>query len=473
MTNLPNGFVHLMTELLGDEQGNQLCSSLDTMAPVSIRLSRHRQLRSDIIDSMGKADRVPWCPYGFYLSHRPAFAADPAWHAGGYYVQEASSMLLHAIHPLVEDSPTPLYALDLCAAPGGKSTLLSDMLPSGSTLVSNEVVPQRAHILVENMQKWGSTHHIVTSASPERLGTLCHAFDLILVDAPCSGEGMFRKDPDARTQWTPDSPALCAQRQRAIIDDIWEALRPGGLMVYSTCTFNRLENEDILTYLTDELGATALPLEPLPPGILPSEYAAGKPCYRMMPHRTRGEGLFMAVVRKHEDTPPMPRRIKGATRSATVPPEVRSWVLAPETYHWAQSDQNEVFAYPPSLLPMVMRLQAAKVPILSAGIPVATVRGRSVLPHPALAYSTARAQGAIDEVSVPYETAIDFLSREAITLPHDTPVGLKLICYDGIPLGYCKHLGNRTNNLYPTHWRIRHAAQVRDAAQHATPPHED
>ena len=367
-------------------------------------------------------------------------------------------MLLRLVAPLLGEEP--LRALDLCAAPGGKSTLLLDLLPEGSTLVSNELIRSRAQILAENIQKWGGVHSVVTSTEPQRLGRLREQFDFILVDAPCSGEGMFRKEEEARRQWTPGLVESYARQQREILDDIWPALAPGGLMVYSTCTFNRQEDEDMLAYLVEELGAEPVALPELPEPITPSPLSS-YPCYRMMPHRLRGEGLFMAVVRK-PDVELGSARTKSARSKIKPNPK-----LPQEVLRWLREDlrrdvtlqslpDGTLTAIPSALYPIVEALQGAKIPILTSGIPLAEVKGRDFLPLPALALSVGLDEEAFPRAELTQEEAIRYLAREAITLSADMPCGLVLVTYEGYPLGFAKHLGNRTNNLYPQAWRIRH-----------------
>ena len=367
-------------------------------------------------------------------------------------------MLLRLVAPLLGEEP--LRALDLCAAPGGKSTLLVDLLPEGSTLVSNELIRSRAQILAENIQKWGGVHSVVTSTEPQRLGRLREQFDFILVDAPCSGEGMFRKEEEARRQWAPGLVESCARQQREILDDIWPALAPGGLMVYSTCTFNRQEDEDMLTYLVEELGAEPVALPELPEPITLSSLSS-YPCYRMMPHRLRGEGLFMAVVRKPDaeigSARSKPTRSKSKP-NPKLPQEVLRW-LSPELradVTLQSLPDGTLTAIPSALYPIVEALQGAKIPILTSGIPLAEVKGRDFLPLPALALSVGLDEEAFPRAELTQEEAIRYLAREAVTLSADTPRGLVLVTYEDYPLGFAKHLGNRTNNLYPQAWRIRH-----------------
>lgn len=458
-TPLPTGFREQIHELL-PEEAPALLQALDEEPSVSIRLNARKTKGIDLPLPLGNA--VPWAgPLGYYLDQRPSFTADPLWHAGCYYVQEASSMLLSLVKPLL--GRESLTALDLCAAPGGKSTLLLDLLPEGSVLVSNELIRSRAQILAENIQKWGATESIVTSTEPRALGKLRTTFDFILVDAPCSGEGMLRKDEEARRQWSLGLVAQCARQQREILEDIWPALRPGGILVYSTCTFNREEDEAMIGYLVEEFGAEPLALPDCPNEIIPSTLSP-YPCYRMMPHRVRGEGLFLAVLRKsEEEVPTKVKPPKGKGRgSAKVPAEVLAWIAEDlrQELILLQVGDDQLVAYSPSVLSLVEQLQALKVPILTSGIPLAEVKGKNYLPHPALALSLALAKEAFPRVEVSQETAIRYLAREAIILPEATPRGFVLICYRGQALGFVKHLGNRSNNLYPQAWRIRHPELV-------------
>lgn len=469
MTILPPDFVRLMHDHLGHAEATDLCTGLDTTSPTSIRLSQRKALGRDALPKLGAA--VPWCPWGYYLEERPLFTGQAAFHAGGYYVQEASSMLLYQTGVLLEAmlGSRALVALDLCAAPGGKSTLLIDLLPQGSALVSNEYVRERANILTEQIQKWGSPDCIVTNTTPERLGRLEETFDLIVVDAPCSGEGMFRKDIEARSEWSLASVEACADRQRGIMQDIWSALKPGGICVYSTCTFNRNENEDIVHFIATSLGATPLELPCLPEGVMPSPYSP-HPCYRMMPHRLTGEGLFMAVLRKDGELPPMPDRAeatpskrragKKAMSVPEVPESVKSWIRNSEHFVWSVED-GAISAHKPWVADLCQSLTALKVPILSAGIPIGLLKGRDIIPHTALALSTELTDDAFCRAEIAADQLIAYLGRETIALDTQLPKGMTLITHLGLPLGWVKHLGSRTNNLYPQHWRIRHTDRLR------------
>ena len=453
-------FCKSITSLLPDE-AEALLASLETEPIVSVRFNRRKPCETFV--PFHCRGLVPWSNgLGHYLSERPSFTADPLWHAGGYYVQEASSMLLSHIAPYLGEEP--LKALDLCAAPGGKSTLLLDLLPPESALVSNEIIRPRAQVLAENLLKWGDATSLVTSTEPRMLGKLKQSFDLILVDAPCSGEGMFRKDNEARTQWSEELVRQCAERQRSILEDIWPTLRPGGLLVYSTCTFNRLENEDMVQFILDELGAVALPLGDLPSEVTPSTLA-DFPCYRMMPHRTEGEGLFLALLRKHgeQETATHRKASKGKTQTRTQPPQEAATWLCPEVREslvWQRPNDDLIVAMPPQVAQLADELKSYKIPILTAGVQVAEAKGRDFLPHPALALSECLAPDAFPSVELSHEEAIRYLAREAVALPEATPRGWVLVRYKGLALGFMKHLGTRSNNLYPQAWRIRHPEQM-------------
>jgi 16S rRNA C967 or C1407 C5-methylase (RsmB/RsmF family) len=297
MKNLPADFVQLMIQHHGDAVTESLCSALlDTEPEVSVRLNTrkieaHESLREmvqDILPSIGEA--VSWCPDAYYLTERPAFTFDPLFHAGVYYVQEASSM--YVAHLLSQYGPTvPSAALDLCAAPGGKSTLLAGLLPEGSLLLSNEPMPKRANILAENMQKWTRMSageypvaSLVANNYPADFGAFTDCFDVLVTDVPCSGEGMFRKDEQAIADWSLDNVMMCVERQRSILQDIWHTLKSGGLLIYSTCTFNRYEDEDNVRWICSSLGAQLLEERHFFPG------------------RDRGEGFYCAALRKVDAT---------------------------------------------------------------------------------------------------------------------------------------------------------------------------
>ena len=291
---LPIDFITRTRALLGNEF-DSFEAALQADVPVSIRINEKKGTPAPSTAG-APCERVAWCETGYYLPERLSFTFDPLFHAGAYYVQEASSMFLEqAIRSHVK---TPVRCLDLCAAPGGKSTHLAACLPEGSLLVSNEVIRNRSHILAENIAKWGNPNCIVTNNDPEEIGHLTHFFDVIVADVPCSGEGMFRKDTDSTGEWSVANVELCAGRGRRIIHDVWNALKPGGLLIYSTCTYNMEEDEENIHYITEELGAETLPIPIKDEWQITGPLKYNHPVYRFFPHKTKGEGFFLAALRK-------------------------------------------------------------------------------------------------------------------------------------------------------------------------------
>ena len=324
---LPVDFIESMHQQLGNE-ARQLVQALETEPVTSIRLNT----KLDVLTFDCDTDEVPWHVDGYYLSERPQFTLDPLFHAGCYYVQEASSMFVQqALEQYVDTSS---IVLDLCAAPGGKSTLISEYLGADGLLLSNEVVRQRVFILSENIQKWGNGNTVVTHNTAAELGERCkHLFDCVLVDAPCSGEGMFRKDEQARSEWSLRAVKQCAERQRSILMDIWDALKPGGILIYSTCTFNEEENEKNMEWAAETLGANILPLDyELSWGI--TESSVG---YHFYPHKAKGEGFYICVLRKNNDEPLDAARIKAPKKETPIAhpeymPVMRSWLQHPDDW---------------------------------------------------------------------------------------------------------------------------------------------
>ena len=308
---LPEDFVRGTRQLMGETRFNSYLEAFEKEAPVSIRLNVTKgRFFCDILGDVTKELSlcympVAWCAEGYYLEGRPQFTFDPLFHAGCYYVQEAASMFVtHVIKWIMENGQwkmeTPLQMLDLCAAPGGKSTAMLSVLPEDCTLVSNEPIPTRAQILLENITKWGAKNCIVTNNYPRDFKKAKAKFDLILCDVPCSGEGMFRKDPATISEWSVQNVEKCWRLQREIVADAWECLNPGGIMIYSTCTFNTKENEENVRWIMEEYDAEVIDI-PIDPswhitGSLLDGFEA--PVYRFIPGITKSEGLFVCVLRK-------------------------------------------------------------------------------------------------------------------------------------------------------------------------------
>ena len=429
---LPEDFVRLMHEQYGADTAGALCQALcETEPEVSIRLNP-RKGQPLIINNV-RAEAVPWCPDAYYLAERPAFTFDPLLHAGAYYVQEASSMyiaelvrkfIVHSSQSIVHsfngqqqtdnsqfsifNSQFPIVALDLCAAPGGKSTLLAGLLPEGSVLVSNEPMPKRAQVLSENMQKWTRMAEgeypvrcIVTQNYPADFGAFTDSFDLLVTDVPCSGEGMFRKDEVAVQDWSLQNVDLCWHRQREILQDIWHVLKPGGLLIYSTCTFNHFEDEDNVRWTCDTLGAELLEER------------------HFLPGRDRGEGFYCAAIRK-----------LSTVKAARKREESQTCLYSSEQ----KQARNEVSTVNYQLSTSELTLNS-KLSTLNCLPPAFTV------------------DPDMPRVELSYNEALQYLRREAIRVP--APRGMVLLCYKGYVLGPGKCVGNRINNLYPEQWRIR------------------
>lgn len=440
--NLPEAFLEQLRGLLPDEW-ERLAGAITSSEPsVAVRINAARGVA--VPDG---ARRVPWCDQGFYTEGRPSFTFDSDWHAGRYYVQDASSMFIsHVIRHFVHD---PVRYLDLCAAPGGKTTAAIQALPPQSLVVANEIVPPRARVLADNVIRWGAPRCVVTSNAPAQIGKFTHFFDVIAADVPCSGEGMMRKDAEAVSQWSPDLVSQCAQRQREILKDVWQALRPGGLFIYSTCTYNRQENEEIADHVLQELGATSLEVPVEASWNIHPAIGSDAHGYRFMPHRVDGEGLFIAVFRKDGDAPRQDFRIK-EKNIKKVDEMGKKWLSAPEAFILDQQGDLSI-AVPQDIRREVAAMRDS-LNVLHAGVELATVMGRKLVPHHALAMSLARAEDAFSTCEVDYPTALRYLRGECITI--DAPRGYVLIACDGAILGFANNLGNRANNLYPKPLRI-------------------
>lgn len=483
---LPPLFTEYTRALLGEEEYNRLAAALlEAEQPVSIRLNAWKCTDPSLFISHSSSDRVPWAECGFYLEQRPAFTFDPLFHAGCYYVQEASSMFVEqALKRYLPGGP--LAALDLCAAPGGKSTHVRSLLPDGSLLVANEVMRNRAQILAENLTKWGHADVVVTNSDPSDFTQLERCFDFILTDVPCSGEGMFRKDETAISEWSAENVEICWQRQRRILTDIWPCLKPGGLLVYSTCTYNTKENEENVRWLCRELGAEVLPIDVPADWGITGNLLVGEdfPVYRFLPHKTKGEGFFLAALRKagseeesEDDGLPevrMEQRTNadrqssgrqrgkkgnaGRTTSASAFGKeqlamVQGWLCDAEDYTLLPEGQM-LTAFRTTWLPLLAALKQY-VRVMQAGVELAGTKGKDCIPAHALAMSRLLRRDAFACEEVDYPTAIAYLRKEAVTLSDTAPRGFVLLTYRGFPLGFVKNIGNRANNLYPQEWRIR------------------
>lgn len=412
----PQGFRQNIEQLLGEES-EEFFGAMSRVPEVSLKLNRRKPVDESRIGYDGM-ERVKWCESGRYLESRPKFTLNPLMHAGVFYVQDASSMIYEAIVdrilPSSFDTGNPLTVLDLCAAPGGKTTSIINAVPDGTLVIANEFIPSRAEILKENLIKWGYPDFMVTNSPTKAFRQLGEFADIVAVDAPCSGEGMMRKEPVAVEQWGEGLLRQCARLQREILADAFETLKPGGFLIFSTCTFNSLENEENVRWLVEEKGLVPFDLD------FPAQWGIRKgidtpyPCMRFMPHLTRGEGLFCAVFRKEGRYP-----AAGSGREKLV------------------------------------REIEKKLKVLSNGIPRTVLKGRDTVAAPESALAVDFDISKYPVADLTPDQALSYLRHEQLILGSNLPRGFVVVRYEGFPLGFVNNLGNRANNLYPKQWRIR------------------
>jgi 16S rRNA C967 or C1407 C5-methylase (RsmB/RsmF family)/NOL1/NOP2/fmu family ribosome biogenesis protein len=399
--------------------------------------------------------RVPWSSHGYYLKQRPLFTLDPPFHAGAYYVQDASSMFLEEAIRQSCDTTQPLRVLDLCAAPGGKSTLIQSVISGDSLLVSNEVIKTRANILTENITKWGAANVVVTNNDPKDFQRLPGFFDLVVVDAPCSGSGLFRKDPEAMEEWSVNNVALCSQRQQRILADVMEALKPGGILIYSTCSYSSEEDEVICDWLREQFSMKSLQLKTETNwGIVETVSFQQKAYgYRFYPDKVKGEGFFISVFKKEEGTfttKEVKSRVKPTPLSKAELEIAKEFIQNPGNYAFIKWN-NEILVIPGSLYESFLQLQATLY-IKKAGVKMGTIIRNELVPDHELVLSTIALEKFHAE-KVDEHTALDFLRRKDIKI-NTNARGWATINYDNVPLGLVKILANRINNYYPKEWRI-------------------
>ena len=451
---LPEGFTAMLRESLPGDVAATLTAALSNTEPsVSVR--------SNALRGVSPAEgfkRVPWLGTGIYLDERPAFAADPAWHQGLYYVQDASSMIMtEAVSEIVRQrgDGAPLRFLDACAAPGGKTISATEALPDGSAILANEYDRKRAGALTENLGKYGYPDIAVCNGNAAKLGKLGPVFDIIAVDAPCSGEGMMRKEPEAIRQWSRGLVESCAALQREILAGVWDALKPGGVIIYSTGTFNPDENEKNVRFIAEELGADSVDLRLDRFEGVCRGFGTTYHCYHLFPGLVRGEGLFIAALRKHEGgfsepkiKVPSPVKDKNAAdfvSKALLNPEKYTLLADGDAFSVCSADQAAFLAY-----------LASRLKLMRCGLPVCRLKGKDALPAWETAFSTAFNPGAFDSIPLDYAGAMSYLHGDSLTdIPEACARGIVTATYDDTPLGFAKNIGRRANNLYPDFLRLR------------------
>lgn len=424
----------------------EFLAALEQPAPVSIRLNPAKKY-----NPFPESEPIPWHPEGRYLRERPVFTLDPSFHAGAYYVQEASSMLIHEAVRQTIGLGQNIKALDLCAAPGGKSTLLLSALGEAGVLISNEVIQTRLGPLKMNLEKWGHANVAVSNHDSEDFERLAGFFDLVLVDAPCSGEGLFRKDEDAAGHWSEASVELCSARQRRILAAAAQLVKEGGILLYSTCTFNGFENENNVEWLASQgFDFEKLNL-PAAWGVVEKRW--GYQCY---PHRVRGEGFFFAALRK--TVPANPPFLKDY-----VPKEwqripfrqqafFEKWISQPADYEFFTKPEGTVVAMPKALETTFLTL-ASVLKKRSVGLEIGEMKNKDFIPSHTLALSK-MLHPDLPKADLTKDQALHFLKKENLW-EADWQRGWTLATFENLPLGWMKVLDNRSNNYLPTNWRIR------------------
>jgi NOL1/NOP2/sun family putative RNA methylase len=398
---------------------------------------------------------VPWCQDGFYLSNRPSFTLDPLYHAGSYYSQDASSMFVSHIIEELGLRNEPIRALDLCAAPGGKTTLLNSFLDDESLLVANEIIKSRVNILMENVIRWGNSNVVVTNNDPSAFGRLPGYFDLMLVDAPCSGSGMFRKDSSAIDEWSEANVKLCKERQQRILADSIVTLKTGGILLYSTCSYSEEENEDIADWLVKTYNLKTIRIAISPEwGIEETRSMQHKAYgYRFYPHKLRGEGFFITVFEKVDDQETFSRKKIKAEKSDVPNGILREWIKNPEE-HMVFSHHEHLHIFP-RRYELDLKILQNVLYLRLAGTDIGKVAGKELIPSHALALSN-HINKTIPKLVVTLDEAQNYLRKESIQPMHMIPNGWALVYYEGVDLGWVKILSNRINNYYPKESRITH-----------------
>ena len=451
MQPLPQQFVVNMRHQLGDSSAEALFEALESSSPISVRLNPYKWHGGEY----GTA--VPWCEWGRYLDTRPQFTTEIPFVAGAYYVQEAGSQFI--AHILKTEGIEGGKIIDMCAAPGGKTTLYSAIVGDRGLVLANEYVRNRANVLADNVRKWGLGNVVVANNDPQHIAAFEQWADVVAVDAPCSGEGMFRKDEVARSEWTAQSVDMCAARQMDILRQAWKSLKAGGLLIYSTCTFNTTEDEGILEQMTSEWGEE---IEPSTEIAVSDNW--GVECikvgdfqgFRFFPHRVKSEGFFVAVARKRADVGgrsvvPKPRKkiMTDAPREAIK--ELSRWVVNPDTLRFAVVAES-YYAYPLEYFETIRSL-ANNLTVIYSGVEMGQIFKGKLKPEWSLSQSVWYNRDVVPSVELGREEALDYLRKKDVSAGVFVE-GINLVSSDGYALGFVKRVGNRVNNGYPNSLKI-------------------
>lgn len=448
---LPSSLIRSLQGLKGFDEEAFIREHQQGRPVTSVRLNPLK-FNEAILFGETLAERVPWSRLGFYLNKRPSFTFDPLFHAGGYYVQEASSMFLEQALLQTANISRPLKVLDLCAAPGGKSTHLQSLVSKESLIVSNEVIRSRANVLKDNLVKWGGSNVVVTNNDPKDFAKLGAYFDVIIADAPCSGSGLFKRDEAAIEEWSENNVALCCQRQQRILADVLPALKQDGILIYSTCSYSPHEDEEVADWLTGTFPIQSIPLHTEASwNVTEVVTKHNNYCYRFWPHLIKGEGFFTGVFKKTSSHHEVVLKNKSYVEKASAKDKatIEKWVTPAEDLDFIKS-QNTVYAWPRvHYNDMQFLLQNLRV-IYSGTLTGELVRDK-LIPHHALAMSLIINQ-QIAKTELEKEQAIAYLQKKGIRVSAER--GWQLACYKNQPLGWMNVLPNRVNNYYPKELRI-------------------
>lgn len=442
MQQWPDSFLQQSKALFKDDF-ESFINALDNPALTHVRFNKFKRVEPTF--NIGK--KIEWCRDAYTLQERPSFIADPVFHAGAYYVQESSSMFLEHVllHLLSTNSVNSV--LDLCASPGGKTTIIQNTVPETTMVVANEIIKSRFAPLVQNVLKWGTYNTFVTNNNPEHFEQLSGFFDIVLVDAPCSGEGLFRRNNSAINEWSADHVKLCSLRQQKILHSAVQALKTGGYLIYSTCTFNELENEKNIQWLIEKykLNLVKIPIETDWPIAQFKEN-----CYRFLPHKTDGEGLFMAVLQK---TSYEINKVNYKNQKVKLneTQQFNSWLKEPEKF-LVQTNKNKVYALPKSFINEYLYFNSKLNLVYQPLFMGETDKNNQLIPSHALALSLAISD-LVNSIELDYQQAIKYLRNESLLI-NNHPMGFNLVTFKKLSLGFIKVLQNRTNNYLPTEWRI-------------------
>jgi len=447
--NFPPNFIESLSGEPGFDAENFINTHELSETPTSIRINPFKKttIKTD--------EQVPWCPEGYYLATRPSFTFDPLFHAGAYYVQEASSMFISHILKTIKPDGEPVKILDLCAAPGGKSTLINSAMQPDDLLIANEIIKTRVPILTDNLSRWGTANVIVTNNDPKDFTRLKGFFDIILVDAPCSGSGMFRKDPAAMNEWSENNVNLCHQRQERILADIYPCLKEGGHLIYSTCSYSHQENEDILDWLCESFELESLPIPIYKDWGIVETRSEKKQAwgYRFYPGKVKGEGLFAACLKKTGSQEAM-GGFKNKEQQKVVMKDldqVKVYINEPAEFYyfkvnddWMAINRNHIES---------LNILSRNLYVKKSGVRIGKLAGKDLVPDHELALSIIVNKDAVLQTELDKEQAIQYLRRDNLSI-NPTDKGWSLMNFEGQSLGWAKLLPNRINNYYPKEIRI-------------------